>query len=432
MPRSHRRLRRDSTTSSDDGSLSSASSASSSSSGSDDDTEAAAVYEPKRRKRRGAAGAVASDDGNRNKMLVLLLLLLVFLLLCAAAYYFFKRRSDTSATSTTSAASVASATSASASASDGSQGTTEAAAGGTGGGTAQTGTGGTASDSTQTTSATITSAKTTSGGSSGSTGAPGSAATTSGSTATGTSAAASSSSSSKTCKKGVGYNNASFTLELDICWAYSWTSSQGGTLSSGVMYIPQLWGSAQVDGWTDAANAAIKAGATHVLGFNEPDLDTQANLTPSAAAALWSSAMEPLATSAKLVSPAVTNSVATADGQPMGVPWLKEFVAACSDCTIDAVALHWYDSAGNNAYFQSYLEEAYGNLSKPIWLTEYMGTGTSTDQATFMVTTVDWLEKQDYIEKYAAYGDFCDSPVANFVDCDGSSNDLGKAYSDAS
>ncbi|GAA5889798.1 hypothetical protein JCM5296_002344 [Sporobolomyces johnsonii] len=345
MPRSHRRLRRDSTTSSDDGSLSSASSASSSSSGSDDDTEAAAAYEPKRRK---------------------------------------------------------------------------------------TGTGGTASNSTKTTSATTTSAKTTSGGSPGSTGAPGSAATTSGSTATGTSSAASSSSSSKTCKKGVGYNNASFTLELDICWAYSWTSSQGGTLSSGVMYIPQLWGSAQVDGWTDAANAAIKAGATHVLGFNEPDLDTQANLTPSAAAALWSSAMEPLATSAKLVSPAVTNSVATADGQPMGVPWLKEFVAACSDCTIDAVALHWYDSAGNNAYFQSYLEEAYGNLSKPIWLTEYMGTGTSTDQATFMVTTVDWLEKQDYIEKYAAYGDFCDSPVANFVDCDGSSNDLGKAYSDAS
>ncbi|GAA5959490.1 hypothetical protein JCM21900_004518 [Sporobolomyces salmonicolor] len=224
---------------------------------------------------------------------------------------------------------------------------------------------GTAFDSTKTTSTMTASVKTTSGGSSGAPGAPGSATGTTGrpatgmagSTAAGASTAASSSGSVKTCQKGVGYNSASYTLEPDIFWAYSWASSQGGTLSSGVMYIPQL---------------------------------------------------------------------------PWGVPWLKEFVAACSDCTIDAVALHWYDSAGNNAYFQSYLEDAYANLSKPIWLTEYLGTGTPTDQATFMVTTVDWLEKQDYIEKYAACGDFCDSPVANFVLCDGSQNDLGKAYSDTS
>ncbi|CEQ42582.1 SPOSA6832_04408, partial [Sporobolomyces salmonicolor] len=211
------------------------------------------------------------------------------------------------------------------------------------------------------------------------------------------------------------------------------------------MYIPQLWGSVQVDGWTGAAKAAIKAGATHLQRARPQHLKPT-----SAAAALWSSAMEPLATSAKLVSSAVTNGVATADGQPMGVPWLKEFVAACSDCTIDAVALHWYDSAGNNTYFQSYLEDAYANLSKSIWLTEYMETGTPTDQATFMVTTVDWLEKQDYIEKYAAYelvrnqfitaqaifatrpSPTCKSPTRRPLRRVASQHDLGKAYSDTS
>lgn len=74
--------------------------------------------------------------------------------------------------------------------------------------------------------------------------------------------------------------------------------------------------------------------------FNEPDLAEQANLSPSAAASIWSSAMEPLATkNVKLVSPAVSNGVLTDDGKPMGVPWMLEFFEACKGCTIDVIAL---------------------------------------------------------------------------------------------
>ncbi|GAA6010017.1 hypothetical protein JCM11491_005831 [Sporobolomyces phaffii] len=233
------------------------------------------------------------------------------------------------------------------------------------------------------------------------------------------------------CKKGVGYNTAAYTQHLDICWAYDW-DSKGSGLKDGVMYIPMLWGAKTLDGWEAAVDAAIKNGATHVLGFNEPDLAEQANLSPSAAASLWSSAIEPLATkNVKLVSPAVSNGVATKDGKPMGVPWMLEFLEACQGCTIDAVALHWYDSASNLEYFRKHLEDAHAKLSKPIWLTEFMGTGTATDQAAFVTSSVEWLEQQDYIEAYAAFGDFCDNPIANFVDCAGVPNDLGKAYSDA-
>ncbi|GAA5882163.1 hypothetical protein JCM16303_002257 [Sporobolomyces ruberrimus] len=233
------------------------------------------------------------------------------------------------------------------------------------------------------------------------------------------------------CRKGIGHNDADLTQGLDICWAYNW-DSKGSGLKDGVMYIPMLWGTKKLDGWEAAVNTAIQNGATHVLGFNEPDLAEQANLSPSAAASIWSSAMEPLATkNVKLVSPAVSNGVKTADGKPMGVPWLLEFFDACKDCTIDAVALHWYDTATNLEYFQKYIGNAHANISKPIWLTEFMGTGSATDQASFISSSVEWLEQQDYIEAYAAFGDFCDNPIANFVDCDGKTNDLGKAYSDA-
>ncbi|GAA5923670.1 hypothetical protein JCM3775_000466 [Rhodotorula graminis] len=234
------------------------------------------------------------------------------------------------------------------------------------------------------------------------------------------------------CKKGVGYNDAKYTTQLDVCWVYDWSSAGGAGIKDGAMYVPMLWGPKQVDGWEDNAKKALAAGATHVLGFNEPDLPEQANLSPSAAAQLWKDHVEPLAGTAKLVSPAVTNGVKLDNGTSMGVLWLVDFLAACDRCTVDAVALHWYDSARNTAYFTSYLEDSHKTLNKPIWLTEFMGTGTPAEQKTFLEFAVPYLEKQDWVERYAAFGDFLDNPVAEFIAADdGSLNDLGKAYSEA-
>lgn len=188
------------------------------------------------------------------------------------------------------------------------------------------------------------------------------------------------------------------------------------------------WG-AKTDMWDKEATAAIEAGATHVLGFNEPDLAEQANLTPSQAATLWKAQIQKFSKSAKLVSPGVTNGVKTADGKNMGVPWLLDFVAACGGCTIDAYALHWYDAAGNTDYFTSYLTDAHAKLKKPIWLTEFMGRGTLEEQKKFLEFAVPWLEKQEFIERYAVFGAFDDgNEWANFFTKEGSLTDLGKLY----
>ncbi|GAA5968056.1 hypothetical protein JCM8115_000017 [Rhodotorula mucilaginosa] len=229
-------------------------------------------------------------------------------------------------------------------------------------------------------------------------------------------------------KKGAGYNKAEFAQQLGLDWAYNWASNPGGQPGKGVMYVPQLWG-AKTDAWDKEATAAIEAGATHVLGFNEPDLAEQANLTPSQAAALWKAQIQKFSKSAKLVSPGVTNGVKTTDGKNMGVPWLLDFVAACDGCTIDAYALHWYDAAGNTDYFTSYLTDAHAKLKKPIWLTEFMGRGTLEEQKKFLQFAVPWLEKQDFIERYAVFGAFDDgNEWANFFAKDGSLTDLGKTY----
>lgn len=72
-------------------------------------------------------------------------------------------------------------------------------------------------------------------------------------------------------KKGLGYNTASYTdaFEDSISWVYNWGDHQDtttGTLNAGVEFIPMLWGT-DASTWTANAQAAIDAGATHLLGW---------------------------------------------------------------------------------------------------------------------------------------------------------------------
>jgi len=79
----------------------------------------------------------------------------------------------------------------------------------------------------------------------------------------------------------------------------------------------------------------ILSGTTHLLAFNEPDIDSQANLTVTTTVASYLDHMQAFAGKVKLGSPTVTNR-----GGHMGLGWLKNFLSRCSSCTIDFVAIH--------------------------------------------------------------------------------------------
>jgi hypothetical protein len=38
-----------------------------------------------------------------------------------------------------------------------------------------------------------------------------------------------------------------------------------------------------------------------------------------------------------------------------GLAWMDAFIKSCTGCTIDAIAIHIYDSATNVAYFKNYI-----------------------------------------------------------------------------
>jgi len=186
-----------------------------------------------------------------------------------------------------------------------------------------------------------------------------------------------------------------------------------------------LWGldSSLTSVWNTNAEAAIKSGSTHLLAFNEPDLSSQSNISPQAAANAYKQYMQPFAGKAKLVSPAVTN------GSPpsAGTGWLDTFLSECTGCTIDKIAVHIYASGSNPQYFQTYLQNVIDKYQKPVWVTELGATplgGNPQDTINFMQVMLPWLDQNPGIERYSYFGDF----VGTFVNSDESLTALGNAY----
>lgn len=228
--------------------------------------------------------------------------------------------------------------------------------------------------------------------------------------ATSSSAAATSSSpssysgGSSNGKRGVAYNDASLTeCFLDspsIGWGYNWGSSSSG-LDSSLKFIPQLWGPTSdfTNSWSDNAQSAIDSGSTHLFSFNEPDLSSQCNLSPQEAAEGYKTYMEPFAGKAKLCAPSVTNG-----GGSMGLNWLSDFMDACSDCTIDCVNIHWYDSAENTEYFKDHVKNATDiSGGKQVFVSEFGATGSDDQISSFLEEVMPWMDGQDSIGGYAYF-----------------------------
>ncbi|KZS93499.1 hypothetical protein SISNIDRAFT_485743 [Sistotremastrum niveocremeum HHB9708] len=231
-------------------------------------------------------------------------------------------------------------------------------------------------------------------------------------------------------KKGLSFNNVAATTPFvnAASWAYNWDKVPGGTLSKNFLYVPMLWGadSGHTANWISTATTAIANGAEYLLGFNEPDLSSQSNLTPAQAAAAWKTYMQPFAGKVKLISPAITNGFSTT-APLMGTPWMDAFLAACTGCTIDGIAMHIYDSATNVAYYKNYITSIGTKYGKPVWVTEFGASGTTAQQQTFLETMLPFLDNLSSVQAYAYFGDLS----GILVNSDNSISPLGQTYASA-
>ncbi|RMX75634.1 hypothetical protein D0869_11436 [Hortaea werneckii] len=206
-------------------------------------------------------------------------------------------------------------------------------------------------------------------------------------------------------KRGLAYNDASLTScfggASKVGWAYNWGSSSNG-LDMDVSYVPLLWGTSEdfTGAWNDNAQAAIDSGSQYLFSFNEPDMSSQANLSPEDAAEAYKKYMSPFAGKAKMCAPSVTNG-----GGSMGLTWLSNFLDACSDCQIDCVSIHWYDSYENTEYFKDHVNNATEIApGKEVFVSEFGTTDGSDEQVSeFLQDVMPWMDSKDEVAGYAYF-----------------------------
>lgn len=235
------------------------------------------------------------------------------------------------------------------------------------------------------------------------------------------------------CKRGIAWpggklDNAEVSSQLT--WWYRWNISAQG-VGAGLEFVPMMAGGGMN---VDDASKAIRPDAKYLLGYNEPNFMSQANLTPAQAAADWPK-VEAVAKAHNLeiVSPAVNycGDDKTGTGPCNGTnpaTYLKDFFAACTNCQVDYVAVHWYNCDGKS--LNSYLD-MFKQFGKPVWLTEfacaYGGDTSVAGQEKYMREAIPILEARTDVFRYAW---FSADPIPNarLLNADGSPNELGKIY----
>lgn len=235
-------------------------------------------------------------------------------------------------------------------------------------------------------------------------------------------------------KRGAAYNDVKTVSALSnsgtVSWAYNWAMSLSGNLPTGVDFVPMLWGAKDLGGWAGTIETALSSGSKYILGFNEPDMPSQASMSPANAANYYKNYITPYAGKAKLISPAVTSS--TTDG--MGLSWFKSFMNDCSSCQISGLAVHWYGQSADEfkSFVQQAIDTAHSYNLPEVWVTEFAlnsdvnGESDPTATVNFINEVIPWLDQQEGVSRYSYF--MC---AENYLLSGNTLNQAGKAYTTA-
>lgn len=223
---------------------------------------------------------------------------------------------------------------------------------------------------------------------------------------------------------------------LDLDWFYNWGPRYPDlrpASNQGAEFVPMIWGRGSLDrnGIEQVRSEVPWTGAEHLLGFNEPDHDGQADMSVSTAIRLWPQLQQ---AGLRLGSPAPVQALGD---------WLQEFMdrAAAKDLRVDFVAMHSYIPPKADSFLTTVqkLHERYG---KPVWITEYAvadwdATAKSPSRFTekeilaFMTETAAGLREMPFVERFAWKTRVHDDPVMGssaLFRRDGSLTPTGELY----
>lgn len=196
-------------------------------------------------------------------------------------------------------------------------------------------------------------------------------------------------------------------LSSSCSWAYNWGNTQNAQAalwfdSNDVDFCPMAWNNTYN---ADAIRQYVQAHpkTKYLLGFNEPNLKDQCNMTPAEAAAHWGEVVA-LAKELhlKLVSPAMNYGTLVGYSDP--IKWLDEFFAqpGVSLSDVEAIAIHCYMASPTAV--KNYVE-MFKKYGKPIWMTEFCAwdpvPSNVEKQMDYMCAVLNYFEQEEAVERYA-------------------------------
>ena len=175
--------------------------------------------------------------------------------------------------------------------------------------------------------------------------------------------------------------------------------------------------------WTTNAKKTIAAGATHFLGFGEPELPGDLQMTPQEAVDLWMKELQPYADQVKIGAPSVVQT---------GLDWLAEFLTKCeiAGCKIGFVSVHWFwksDEQGRKDFKDVIGKAIKLANNRPLWVPNFGCSGDREAQKSFLDEMLPFLDGQKEIERYAFVA--LDKEVG-FLEQGGGLSTLGQFYAD--
>ena len=195
-------------------------------------------------------------------------------------------------------------------------------------------------------------------------------------------------------------------------WYSNWSAEPYAQYASDGEFVPMVWNGSQAS--MEWLKTAESQGYDKVLGFNEPDLSSQANMEVEEAVSLWGQfADSGLSLGAPVTAQWAGSSV-----------WLDSFMEEAGE-QVDFLPVHLYMGYPDKAQVKTVLDEikkAYRKYRKPIWVTEIAfassdANWTGLDESNkayvektkeamkMLINGVDGefsgLEQLKYVERYA-------------------------------
>lgn len=188
-------------------------------------------------------------------------------------------------------------------------------------------------------------------------------------------------------------------------WYYTWTPAPPEGMTARAAFVPMIWGPTLAE---DGELAKVDRTAEALLGFNEPDNETQSNMTVEDAVALWPK-LEAL--NMRLGSPAMSSNSPDPVSHVLGDDgWLSRFMAQADAkaLRVDFIAMHYYTTNADPAVMAADLEKVHARYGLPIWVTEWGLVDftqperfTQTETAAFLLAATKAMDALPFVERHA-------------------------------